>query len=177
MEKNWYVIHTYSGYENKVKMNLEKRVETMGMEDKIFRVIVPEDEETEIKDGKKKVAMKKTFPGYVLAEMIMTDDSWYVVRNTPGVTGFVGSSGQGAKPHPLWPEEVEAILKRMGVQEKVVQADFSVNETVRVMEGPFADFTGNVEHIDLDKQKVKVHVSMFGRETPVELDFSQVEKL
>ena len=130
MEKNWYVIHTYSGYENKVKMNLEKRVETMGMEDKIFRVIVPEDEETEIKDGKKKVAMKKTFPGYVLAEMIMTDDSWYVVRNTPGVTGFVGSSGQGAKPHPLWPEEVEAILKRMGVQEKVVQADFRDRKSV-----------------------------------------------
>lgn len=178
MEKNWYVIHTYSGYENKVKMNLEKRVETMEMEDKIFRVIVPEDEETEIKDGKKKVSMKKTFPGYVLAEMIMTDDSWYVVRNTPGVTGFVGSSGQGAKPHPLWPNEVEAILKRIGDdKESTIQSEFDLKETVRVMEGPFADFTGTIENIDLDKAKVKVHVSMFGRETPVELDFSQIEKL
>src|SRR5699024_5285580 len=139
MEKNWYVIHTYSGYENKVKMNLEKRVETMGMEDKIFRVIVPEDEETEIKDGKKKVAMKKSLSYYVLAVMIMNDDSWYVVRSTPGVLGFVYSRGQGAKQHSLWPEDVEIILKRMGVQEKVVQADFSVNETVRVKEGPFVD--------------------------------------
>ena len=147
------------------------------MEDKIFRVIVPEDEETEIKDGKKKVSMKKTFPGYVLAEMIMTDDSWYVVRNTPGVTGFVGSSGQGAKPHPLWPDEVEAILKRLGVKEGAVQSNFDLKETVRVMEGPFADFTGTIEHIDLDKATVKVHVNMFGRETPVELEFTQIEKL
>lgn len=115
MEKNWYVIHTYSGYENKVRMNLEKRVETMGMEDKIFRVIVPEEEETEIKNGKKKVVKKKFFPGYVLTEMVMTDDSWYVVRNTPGVTGFIGSSGGGAKPTPLLPEEIDSLLKKMGV--------------------------------------------------------------
>src|SRR5690625_5867019 len=115
MEKNWYVIRTYSGYENRVKANVEKRLETMGMEDKIFRVLVPEDEETEIKDGKKKVSKKKFFPGYVLAEMIMTDDSWYVVRNTPGVTGFVGSSGQGARPTALLPDEVDAVLKRIGV--------------------------------------------------------------
>lgn len=177
MEKNWYVIHTYSGYEDKVKMNLEKRVETMGMEDKIFRVLVPKDEETEIKEGKKKVAMKKVFPGYVLAEMLMTDDSWYVVRNTPGVTGFVGSSGQGARPTPLLPYEVEAVLKRMGVTETSVQIDFEVKENVRVCDGPFADFTGTIEHIDLDKQMIKVHVNMFGRETPVELDFTQIEKL
>lgn len=177
MEKNWYVIHTYSGYENKVKMNLEKRVETMGMEDKIFRVIVPEDEETEIKNGKKKVVKKKFFPGYVLAEMIMTDDSWYVVRNTPGVTGFVGSSGHGSKPTPLLPDEVETVLKRMGVSEGVTQINFELKENVRVNEGPFANFTGSVEHIDIDKQKVKVHVNMFGRETPVELDFAQIEKL
>lgn len=177
MEKNWYVIHTYSGYENKVKANLEKRVQTMGMEDKIFRVLVPEDEETEIKDGKKKVAKKKFFPGYVLAEMIMTDDSWYVVRNTPGVTGFVGSSGQGARPIPLLPDEVDAILKRMGVKESTVQIDFELKENVRVSDGPFANFTGTIEHIDVDKQIVKVHVNMFGRETPVELDFSQIEKL
>lgn len=177
MEKNWYVIHTYSGYENKVKDNLEKRLETMGMEDKIFRVLVPEDEETEIKDGKKKVSKKKFFPGYVLAEMIMTDDSWYVVRNTPGVTGFVGSSGQGARPTALLPHEVDAVLKRMGVAESSIQVDFELKENVRVSEGPFANFTGSVEHIDVDKQVVKVHVNMFGRETPVELDFSQVEKL
>lgn len=177
MEKNWYVIHTYSGYENKVKANLEKRLETMGMEDKIFRVLVPEDEETEIKDGKKKVSKKKFFPGYVLAEMIMTDDSWYVVRNTPGVTGFVGSSGQGARPTALLPDEVDAVLKRMGVSDSVVQIDFELKENVRVSEGPFANFTGTIEHIDVDKQVVKVHVNMFGRETPVELDFSQIEKL
>jgi len=177
MEKNWYVVHTYSGYENKVRMNLEKRVESMGMEDKIFRVIVPEDEETEIKDGKKKVVKKKVFPGYVLTEMVMTDDSWYVVRNTPGVTGFIGSSGGGTKPTPLLPEEVESVLKRMGVNEPAVQFDFEVKENVRVKEGPFADFSGTIEQIDQDKQKVKVHVNMFGRETPVELDFSQIDKL
>lgn len=177
MEKSWYVVHTYSGYENKVKMNLEKRVETMGMEDKIFRVIVPEDEETEIKNGKKKIVKKKFFPGYVLTEMIMTDDSWYVVRNTPGVTGFVGSSGSGSKPTPLLPDEVETVLKRMGVTEPGVQIDFEMKENVRVTDGPFSDFTGSIEHIDIDKQKVKVHVNMFGRETPVELDFSQIEKL
>ncbi|HLR71915.1 MAG TPA: transcription termination/antitermination protein NusG [Pseudogracilibacillus sp.] len=177
METNWYVIHTYSGYENKVKMNLEKRVETMGMEDKIFRVIVPEEEETEIKDGKKKVSMKKFFPGYVLAEMIMTDDSWYVVRNTPGVTGFVGSSGQGTKPTPLLPEEVDTLLKRIGMADSTVKVDFELKENVKVIDGPFANFMGTIEHIDLDKQKIKVHVNMFGRETPVELEFSQVEKL
>ncbi len=171
------MVHTYSGYENKVKMNLEKRVETMGMEDKIFRVIVPEDEETEIKEGKKKVTKKKSFPGYVLTEMIMTDDSWYVVRNTPGVTGFVGSSGHGAKPTPLMPGEIDVVLKRMGEAAPTVQVDFEMKENVRVADGPFTDFTGTIEHIDIDKQKVKVHVNMFGRETPVELDFSQVEKL
>lgn len=177
MEKNWYVIHTYSGYENKVRTNLEKRVDSMGMEDKIFRVIVPEEEETEIKNGKKKVVKKKFFPGYVLAEMIMTDDSWYVVRNTPGVTGFVGSSGQGAKPTPLLPEEVDTLLKQMGMTDSVVQIDFELKENVRVTDGPFANFTGTIENIDTDKQKIKVHVNMFGRETPVELDYTQVEKL
>ncbi len=177
MEKQWYVVHTYSGYENKVKTNLEKRLESMGMEDKIFRILVPEEEETEMKDGKRKVAKKKVFPGYVLAEMVMTDDSWYVVRNTPGVTGFVGSAGSGSKPTPLLPEEAEMILKRMGMKEAVVEVDFEAGETVTVTEGPFANFTGAIEHIDLDRQKVKVHVNMFGRETPVELDFSQIRKL
>lgn len=177
MEKQWYVVHTYSGYENKVKTNLEKRLASMGMEDKIFRVLVPEEEETEVKNGKRKVSMKKVFPGYVLAEMIMTDDSWYVVRNTPGVTGFVGSTGSGSKPTPLLPEEAETILKRMGMKESVVDIDFEVGESITVLDGPFSDFTGSIEHIDTDRQKVKVHVNIFGRETPVELDFSQVKKI
>jgi len=177
MEKNWYVVHTYSGYENKVKENLEKRVETMGMQDKIFRVIIPEEEETDFKDGKKRVLMKKTFPGYVLVEIIMTDDSWYVVRNTPGVTGFIGSSGGGAKPTPLLEEEVEFILKQMGVKEGRLELDIVIGETVQVLEGPFADFQGKVEEIDEAKGKVKVAVDMFGRETKMELDFIQVQKL
>ncbi|EIT84071.1 transcription antitermination protein NusG [Fictibacillus macauensis ZFHKF-1] len=177
MEKNWYVVHTYSGYENKVKTNLEKRVESMGMTDKIFRVLVPVEEETEVKNGKTKTAMKKVFPGYVLTEMIMTDDSWYVVRNTPGVTGFVGSAGAGSKPTPLLPEEVEHILKGMGLEEPRIEVDYEIKESVRVKEGPFADFVGTIEEIDPTKRKLKVHVNMFGRETPVELDFTQVVKL
>jgi transcription termination/antitermination protein NusG len=177
MEKNWYVVHTYSGYENKVKTNLEKRVETMGMQDKIFRVVVPEEEETEFKDGKKKVTMKKVFPGYVLVEIIMTDDSWYVVRNTPGVTGFVGSAGSGSKPTALLPDEVEMVLKRMGMDEKNVEVDFVIGDTVQVKEGPFANFTGSIEEMDKDKSKLKVLVNMFGRDTPVELEFTQVEKI
>ncbi len=177
MEKNWYVVHTYSGYENKVKANLEKRVESMGMQDKIFRVVVPEEEETDVKNGKKKVVKKKVFPGYVLVEIIMTDDSWYVVRNTPGVTGFVGSSGSGSKPTPLLPDEITHVLKRMGMEEKVVEVDFELSETVKVKDGPFANFTGKIEELDVDKSKVKVLVNMFGRETPVELDFDQIEKI
>ena len=177
MEKNWYVVHTYSGYENKVKANLEKRVESMGMEDKIFRVVVPEEEETDYKDGKKKVVKKKVFPGYVLVEIVMTDDSWYVVRNTPGVTGFVGSAGHGSKPTPLLDEEIMFILKIMGMDEHRVEIDYELKETVKVTEGPFANFTGSIEEIDSDKNKLRVLVNMFGRETPVELDFSQVTKL
>ncbi|MGG3449698.1 MULTISPECIES: transcription termination/antitermination protein NusG [Bacillaceae] len=177
MEKNWYVVHTYSGYENKVKANLEKRVESMGMQDKIFRVIVPEEEQTDIKNGKTKVTKRKVFPGYVLVEIVMTDDSWYVVRNTPGVTGFVGSSGHGSKPTALLPDEVTSILKQMGMDERRRDAEFEIGETVVVKEGPFADFEGTVEEIDQDKGKLKVHVNMFGRETPVELDFDQVNKL
>ncbi|GEN35281.1 MULTISPECIES: transcription termination/antitermination protein NusG [Aneurinibacillus] len=177
MEKHWYVVHTYSGYENKVKTNLEKRVESMGMEDKIFRVLIPTEEETEERDGKKKVVTKKVFPGYVLVEMVMTDDSWYVVRNTPGVTGFVGSAGAGSKPTPLLPEEVTSIMKQMGMEESVHRVDFELKEMVKVKEGPFANMVGLVEEIQLDKRKVKVLVDMFGRETPVELDFAQVAKL
>ncbi|WP_409252520.1 transcription termination/antitermination protein NusG [Bacillus sp. SCS-153A] len=177
MEKNWYVVHTYSGYENKVKANLEKRVESMGMQDKIFRVVVPEEEETEVKNGKKKVVKKKVFPGYVIVEIVMTDDSWYVVRNTPGVTGFVGSTGSGSKPTPLLPEEVNTLLKQMGMVEKKVDVNFELGETVTVTEGPFANFTGSIEEIDTAKAKVKVLVNMFGRETPVELEFTQIDKL
>ena len=177
MEKNWYVVHTYSGYENKVKANLEKRVETMGMQDKIFRVIIPEEQEIDIKDGKKRTVMRKTFPGYVLVELIMTDDAWYVVRNTPGVTGFIGSSGGGTKPTPLLPEEVDFILRQMGMTDRKVEVDFSIGELVEVLEGPFAHFQGKVETIDTDKGKVTVSIDMFGRETNMELDFDQVIKV
>lgn len=177
MEKNWYVVHTYSGYENKVKANLEKRVESMGMTDQIFRVIVPEEEETEVKNGKTKTLKRKVFPGYVLVEIVMTDDSWYVVRNTPGVTGFVGSAGAGSKPTALLPEEAERILKSMGMNDRAVEADFEVGETVMVKEGPFAEFSGKVDEMDKDKGKAKVMVNMFGRETPVEVDFNQIEKI
>lgn len=176
MEKRWYVVHTYAGYENKVKKNLEMRVESMQMNDKIFRVLVPQEETTEIKDGQKKKVMKKKFPGYVLVEMIMTDDSWYMVRNTPGVTGFIGSYGGGSKPTPLLPEEVDALLKQMGISEPKVKVDFAIGDSVKVKEGPFANFIGTIEEISDEKQKVKVRVNLFGRETPVELDFSKVER-
>ncbi|WP_240377839.1 transcription termination/antitermination protein NusG [Bacillus piscicola] len=177
MEKSWFVVHTYSGYENKVKTNLEKRVESMEMTDKIFRVLVPVEEENEVKNGKTKAVTRKVFPGYVIVEMIMTDDSWYVVRNTPGVTGFVGSAGAGSKPTPLLPDEVDNILRQMGEGEPKPHVNFDLKESVKVKEGPFTDFTGTIEDINAEKQKVKVHVNMFGRETPVELEFDQVEKL
>jgi transcriptional antiterminator NusG len=173
MEKNWFVIHTYSGYENKVKTNLEKRVESMNVGDKIFRILVPMEDEVEIKDGKKKIAKRKVFPGYVLVEMLLTDDSWYVVRNTPGVTGFVGT---GAKPIPLMESEITGILKHMGLEEAKPKAIFNLGENVRVISGPFQNFTGFVEEIYPDKGKIKVLVAMFGRETPVELDYSQVQR-
>lgn len=173
MEKNWYVIHTYSGYENKVKANLEKRVESMNVGDKIFRVLVPMEDEVEIKDGKRKIAKRKVFPGYVLVEMSLTDDSWYVVRNTPGVTGFVGT---GSKPIPLLESEIKQILKHMGLEEVRPKVNFEVGEAIRVISGPFQNFIGSVEEIYPDKGKMKVLVAMFGRETPVELDFSQAQK-
>lgn len=173
-KRQWYVVHTYSGYENKVKANLEKRVSSMGMEGKIFEVIVPMEETMEMKDGQKKLVKKKIFPGYILVEMILTDDSWYVVRNTPGVTGFVGS---GSRPTPLLEEEVEQILKQMGMEKPKPRIDLEIGQSVRVRSGPFAEFVGSIEEIDLERGKLRVLVSMFGRETPVELDFSQVEKL
>ncbi len=173
VEKAWFVIHTYSGYENKVKVNLERRVASMGMEDKIFRVIVPMEEEIEYKDGKRKLTKKKIYPGYVMVEMIMTDDSWYVVRNTPGVTGFVGS---GSKPIPLLEKEISTILRQMGVDQPRPKLNFEIGETVRVIRGPFENFSGVIEEINPERGKLKVLVSMFGRETPVELEYNQVEK-
>ncbi|MEG6523908.1 transcription termination/antitermination protein NusG [Desulfotomaculum sp. 1211_IL3151] len=174
MSKQWYVVHTYSGYENKVKANLERRIESMNMEDKIFRILVPMEDEVEIKNGKKKISKKKVFPGYVLVEMIMTDDSWYVVRNTPGVTGFVGS---GSKPIPLNEDEAKAIIKQMGMEEPKAKININLGENIRVTDGPFENFVGVIEEIYPDKGKVKVMVSMFGRETPIELDFAQIQKL
>ena len=174
MGKEWYVIHTYAGYENKVKANLEKRVESMNMEENIFRVIVPMENEVQIKGGKRKITPRKVYPGYVLVEMNLTDTSWYVVRNTPGVTGFVGT---GAKPVPLHDEEAEKILAQMGFMENRIKVNFSLGESVRIISGPFEDFVGSVEEIFAEKGKMRVSVSMFGRETPVELEFSQVEKL
>lgn len=174
IDKQWYVIHTYSGYENKVKANLEWRVESMGMEDKIFRVLVPTEEEIAFKDGKKCIVKKKVFPGYVLVEMVMSDDSWYVVRNTPGVTGFVGS---GSKPIALEREEVKAILKQMGFDEGRPRVALNVGDAIRVISGPFANFDGEIEEVNIERGKVRVVISMFGRDTPIELDFEQVEKL
>lgn len=166
----WYVVHTYSGYENKVKANLEKIVENRGMQDFIIDIVVPMEEQIEIKDGKKKASLKKVFPGYVLVKMIMTDESWYVVRNTRGVTGFVGP---GSKPVPLSEEEIQ----NMGVEQSIPLLDYEQGDNVRVTSGPLENFIGVVEEISLDKKKVKVIVSMFGRETPVELELTQLQKL
>lgn len=166
----WYVVHTYSGYENKVKVNLEKTIENRGLQELIHDIQVPMEEVVEIKDGKKKVTQKKVFPGYVLVKMIMSDDSWYIVRNTRGVTGFVGP---GSKPVPLTEEEVTT----MGISEKVLDIDVEVGESVKVILGPLKDFVALIQEINVEKQKIKGLVNMFGRETPVELNFNQIEKL
>jgi transcriptional antiterminator NusG len=172
---NWYVVHTYSGYENKVKTNLEKRVESMEMQEKIFRVLVPMEDEIEIKDGKQKKVKRKVFPGYVLVEMLMGDDSWYVVRNTPGVTGFVGS---GNKPIPLTEDEVKAILGDEGVEKAAtLVTDFVVDQHVRVTSGPFKDHPAVIKELHPAKGRVKVLVNLFGRDTPAELDFTQIEEI
>ncbi|NWF64236.1 MAG: transcription termination/antitermination protein NusG [Chloroflexi bacterium] len=169
----WYVIHCYSGYENKVRHNLEQRIETMGMKDMIFDVVIPTQEEIEVKDGKRRTVERHIFPGYVLVNLILTEESWYVVRNTPGVTGFVG---MGNNPTPLRPEEVAQIVKRMEAESPTVKVTFKQGERVRIIDGPFNDFRGVVSEIDMERTKVRVMVSFFGRETPVELDFLQVEK-
>ena len=173
-ERNWYVIHTYSGHENKVKANLEHRIASLDMQDKIFQVLVPTEEEIEIKQGKRYPVEKKVFPGYVLVDMAMSDDSWYVVRNTPGVTSFVGS---GNKPTPLTDAEVKQILRQIKMDAPRYKVAFTKGEAVRVTDGPFADFHGVVDEVHPERNKVKVLVSIFGRETPVELDFLQIEKL
>ncbi len=169
----WFVIHCYSGYENKVRHNLEQRIETMGMKDKVFDVVVPTQEEVEVRDGKRRTVERHIFPGYVLVNMIQGEESWFVVRNTPGVTGFVG---MGNTPTPLRQEEVSQILKRMEADSPTVKVSFKVSERVRIIDGPFNDFRGVVADIDMERTKVRVMVSFFGRETPVELDFLQVEK-
>ncbi len=169
----WYVIHCYSGYENKVRHNLEQRIETMGMKDKIFDVVIPTQEEIEVRDGKRRTVERHIFPGYVLVNMALSEESWYVVRNTPGVTGFVG---MGNLPTALRPEEVAQIVKRMEADAPTVKVSFKLNERVRIIDGPFNDFRGTVADIDMERTKVRVMVSFFGRETPVELDFLQVEK-
>lgn len=172
-EKQWYVVHCYSGQENKVRHSIEQRIETMGMRDKIFDVIVPTEEEIEVKDGKRRTVERRVFPGYILVEMKMDEDSWYVVRNTPGVTGFVG---MGTEPTPLRPEEVKQIMDRMSEEAPKVKVNFKIGQRVRIIEGPFNDFVGTVAAIDPDKSKVRVMVNFFGRDTPVELDFLEVEK-
>lgn len=175
-ERQWFAIHTYSGYENKVKTHLEARITSMDMRNKIFRVIVPMEEEVEIKQGQRRTVQRKVFPGYVLVEMVMSDEAWYVVRNTPGVTSFVGS---GTKPIPLQPHEMKSILKQVTeeVEKPKAKISFSKGQSVRVIDGPFTEFIGTVSEINMDKNKVTVLVSFFGRETPVVLDFLQVEKV
>jgi transcription termination/antitermination protein NusG len=173
-DRGWFVIHCYSGYENKVRHNLEQRIESMGMKDQIFDVVIPTQEEIEVRDGKRRSIERHVFPGYVLVNMIMSEESWYVVRNTPGVTGFVG---MGNDPIPLRPEEVSQILRRMEAEAPTIMVTYKPGEKVRIVDGPFNDFPGVVDEIDMDRSKVRVMVNFFGRSTPVELDFLQVEKM
>ena len=176
-DRAWYIIQTYSGYENKVKKNLDQRIKQMDLGDLIFEVVIPTEEEIEIRDGQRRTVSKKLFPGYVLIQMLMEDDAWSLVRNTPGVTGFAGGNEEeGSRPVPLDDEEAGRILRQMDAGTPRINVGFSIGESVRVIDGPFIDFVGQVDDINLDKGKVRVMVSMFGRETPVELDFLQVEK-
>ncbi len=171
--QNWFIVHTYSGYEERVKRNLEQRVKYMDASNKIFQIVIPTEDEIEIRGGQKRTVTKKIFPGYVLVNMLLSEESWFVVRNTPGVTGFVG---MGNMPTPLRQEEVAQILKRMEAEAPTIKVTFKVGERVRIVDGPFNDFRGVVSEIDMERTKVRVMVSFFGRETPVELDFLQVEK-
>ena len=175
LEKQWYVVNTYSGHENKVKEKLEMRASSMGMEDYIYRVVVPEQKEIEVKDGKEKEKIKKMFPGYILVEMVMTDEAWFVVRNTPAVTGFIGSSGKGAKPFPLTPMEVDKILGSMGMSRLEIGTSLNIGDQVKVISGPFANMLGTVKSIDIENQKVEVTLDLFGQETVVELGLTEIE--
>ncbi len=176
-EKRWYVVNTYSGHENRVKDNLEKRLETMGIQEQLFRIIVAEEPEIEIKNGKQVEKMKNMFPGYVFVEMKMTDEAWYVVRNTPGVTGFIGSSGGGAKPFPVSPDEMESILRRMGQSDKKVVVDFQVGDTVRIQTGPFSGMTGRISTMNDQTQIASVMTLLFGRETPTDIAYNDLQKV
>jgi len=175
-QKLWYVVNTYSGHESKVKEKLEMRINSMNKQENIFRVIVPEQTEIEIKDGVTKEKVKKMFPGYVLVEMIMSDEAWYVVRNTPGVTGFIGSSGKGTKPVPLLPMEIDRILGNMGISRLELGSELKEGEKVKIVDGPFKNMYGKVETVDLESNQLKVLIDLFGQETPVEITLSQVEK-
>ena len=177
MEKQWFVVNTYSGHENKVKEKLEMRAESMGMQDYIYRVVIPEEKVVEVKDGVTKEKIKKMFPGYILVEMVMTDEAWYVVRNTPGVTGFIGSSGKGAKPTPLQPYEVDKILGNMGISRMNVETELTEGTNVKMIAGPFNGMYGKVDSVDMPNQKVMLLVDLFGQETPVEVDLIQVTKM
>ena len=176
MEKKWYVVNTYSGHENKVKEKLEMRAESMDMEDYIFRVIVPEEKVVEVKDGVTKERTKKMFPGYILVEMVMSDEAWYVVRNTPGVTGFIGSSGKGAKPTPLLPQEIDRILANMGMSRINIESEMNVGDIVNIVDGPFKGMSGKVDSVDLENNRLNVLIDLFGQETPVEVELYQVNK-
>jgi len=175
MDKQWYVVNTYSGHENKVKEKLEMRAESMDMQDYIHRVVIPEEKIVEVKDGVTKEKVKKMFPGYILVEMVMTDEAWYVVRNTPGVTGFIGSSGKGAKPTPLQPQEVDNILGNMGISRMNVETELTEGSSVKIVAGPFNGMFGKVISVDLPNQKVMLSVDLFGQETSVEVELSQIE--
>lgn len=176
MEKEWYVVNTYSGHEAKVKEKLEAKVESMGLQDYIYRIIIPETTEVEIKDGVKKEKVKKMFPGYVLIEMVMSDEAWYIVRNTPGVTGFIGSSGKGAKPTPLLPSEIDKILASMGMSRVNIESEMAIGDKVNIVDGPFKGMMGKVENIDLENNRLNVLIDLFGQETPVEVEVYQVNK-
>ena len=177
MEKEWYVVNTYSGHEYKVKEKLESKIELMGLQDNIFRIVIPETTEVEVKNGVKKEKQKKMFPGYILVEMKMSDESWYIVRNTPGVTGFIGSSGKGAKPTPLLPQEIDRILADMGMSRIDATSELAVGDKVNIVDGPFKGMMGSVDTIDLENNRLNVLIDLFGQETPVEVELNQVSKI
>ena len=176
MEKLWYVVNTYSGDEYKVKEKLESKIESMGLQDNIFRIVIPETTEVEVKDGVQKEHKKKMFPGYILVEMNMSDESWYIVRNTPGVTGFIGSSGKGAKPTPLLPQEIDKILANMGMSRVNLESEMAIGDKVNIVDGPFKGMSGKVDTIDTENNRLNVLIDLFGQETPVEVELFQVNK-